>query len=505
MSERTTRSHAPGGGARGRDMVGLRLNRPAYWNDVAEEIRLFLGLSEIVPAEEDGAEAYDPLFELTLEDDGGAYRVLARAGGQTGQMRFTLPADASALLVKKLEKRYLKLTCYDLLKRLYPDVPKPWGSLTGIRPTKLFRELTQEGGLDYARNGFTAMFDVSPRKAKLAEDICGVQEPYIASVGQNDVDVYIGIPFCRTRCLYCSFAAELARDAARLTAYLDALRRDIAHGAALCKRTGRRVRALYVGGGTPTVLSAAQLMHLLSFAFECYGGFGLECTVEAGRPDTIDAEKLSLLRRLGVGRVSINPQSMNDETLLRVGRTHTANDTARAFSLAREAGFQAINMDLIAGLPGETVFDMARTCEAVAKLAPDNLTVHALALKRASTLKTRLAEHPLPEPDAAREMIDIGAACADVMGMRAYYLYRQKYMSGNLENVGYALPGRECRYNIDMMEETISILSHGAGAMSKRVYGLGNRIERLPNPKDVDTYLAKLDRLLAEKDRLFDA
>lgn len=483
-------------------MIGIRTNRPAYFNDIAEEIRLFLGISEIVLAGEDDPRSFNPLFVFTLEQDGGAYRLLARTLERTLERRFELPEGASRLLVKKLEKRNLKLACYELLKRMYPDVPTPWGSLTGIRPTKLFRELTEAGGLDSAREAFTGMFDVSPEKALLAERICAVQEPYLASVEPHDIDVYIGIPFCRTRCLYCSFASEVSRGGERLEKYLDALKRDIAHGAALCRETGRRVRAVYVGGGTPTVLSAAQLEELLSFAAECYGGFGKECTVEAGRPDTIDAEKLAVLKRLWAGRVSINPQTMNDDTLRRVGRAHTAEDTIRAFALAREAGFM-INMDLIAGLPGETAEDMARTCEAVAKLAPDNLTVHALALKRASTLKARLFEHPLPSPADVREMIDVGAACADAMGMRAYYLYRQKYMTGNLENVGYALPGAECAYNIDMMEETASILSHGAGAMSKRVFGAEARIERLPNPKDVDTYLAKLDELLAGKERFF--
>ncbi len=225
--------------------------------------------------------------------------------------------------------------------------------------------------------------------------------------------------------------------------------------------------------------------------------------MEAGRPDTIDREKLLALKRYGIGRISINPQTMNDETLKRVGRSHTAEDIVRVYDLAREIGFDSINMDLIAGLPGETTEEMQRSCDAIVPLAPDNLTVHSLAIKRSSTLKKELDEHALTSADQAERMTQIGAECATMMGMNPYYMYRQKYMSGNLENVGYALPGKECVYNIDMMEETASILSHGAGTMTKRVFAGQNRIERLPSPKDVPTYLNKLDKLIEDKARFF--
>jgi oxygen-independent coproporphyrinogen-3 oxidase len=194
---------------------------------------------------------------------------------------------------------------------------------------------------------------------------------------------------------------------------------------------------------------------------------------------------------------------MNDETLKRVGRSHAREDIVRVFDLAREIGFASINMDLIAGLPGETADDMQRSCNAVACLRPDNLTVHSLAIKRSSSLKKELDDHALATAAQAEEMTRIGASCADQMGMNPYYMYRQKYMSGNLENVGYALPGKECIYNIDMMEETASILSHGAGTMTKRVFYGENRIERLPSPKDVPTYLNKIDKLIEDKAAFF--
>jgi oxygen-independent coproporphyrinogen-3 oxidase len=258
-----------------------------------------------------------------------------------------------------------------------------------------------------------------------------------------------------------------------------------------------------MGGGTPTVLTSDQLAELLDHIFSQYGTFGTEATVEAGRPDTIDREKLMALKRFGISRVSINPQTMNDETLRRVGRAHTAEDIRRSYELARDAGFDLINMDLIAGLPGETSEDMQKSCDEIVKLMPDNLTVHSLAIKRSSKLKKELEEHSLPNAAQAEKMTAIGAVCARRMGMRPYYMYRQKYMSGNLENVGYARSGKECLYNIDMMEETASILSHGAGTMTKRVFAGENRIERLPSPKDIATYLEKLPALIKEKETFF--
>ena len=484
-------------------MIAISTNRTEYRNDIAEEIRLFLGLAEIVLLEEIDPVAAELVFDLQLVQDGLHYTAFAKANDFECKEEFVLAENASILLKKKLEKRALKLACYHLLKRMYPAIATPWGSLTGIRPTKLFRELSQEGGEQAARENFLNVFDVSPEKTGLAARICAVQEPFIRSVQQNEIDVYVGIPFCKTKCLYCSFPSEVLGKQDRLTQYLDVLKRDIAAGAVLARERGLSIRSFYMGGGTPTVLSASQMDELLSFIRAQYGSLGIEATVEAGRPDTIDQEKLLVLKSHGIGRISINPQTMNDETLKRVGRSHTRVDIEWVYELAREIGFDSINMDLIAGLPGETAADMLRSCNAIAELRPDNLTVHSLAIKRSSTLKKELDEHALSSAAEAEEMTRIGAACAAQMGMQPYYMYRQKYMSGNLENVGYALPGKECVYNIDMMEETASILSHGAGTMTKRVFHGQNRIERLPSPKDVPTYLAKLDRLIEDKRMFF--
>lgn len=484
-------------------MIAIRTNRIEYRNDIAEEIRLFLGLAEIALYDEIDPAQAELVFDIQLEKTENRYALKAQAGGLDEQNNFILPPDASVLTIKKLEKREIKLACYRLLKRLYPGVSTPWGSLTGIRPTKLYRELTAEGGADFARDMFFNTFDVSEEKSNLAARICTVQEPFIRAVSPRDIDIYVGIPFCKTKCLYCSFPSEVLGKADRLSQYLPALKRDIAAGAELVQALGLNVRSFYMGGGTPTVLNASQLDEILSFYLQQYGSFGIESTVEAGRPDTIDREKLLLLKRFGISRISINPQTMNDDTLRRVGRSHTADDVQRAFGLAREAGFRSINMDLIAGLPGETPEDMRRSCAALETLKPDNLTVHSLAIKRSSLLKKQLDVQQLASAEQAEEMTIIGAGSAASMGMQPYYMYRQKYMSGNLENVGYALAGKECVYNIDMMEESASILSHGAGTMTKRVFGGENRIERLPSPKDVPTYLEKLDRLIAAKEEFF--
>ena len=246
-------------------------------------------------------------------------------------------------------------------------------------------------------------------------------------------------------------------------------------------------------------MNADQLDRLLTHFESVYGGYGTECTVEAGRPDTITKEKLAVLKAHGIGRISINPQTMNDETLRRIGRAHTSAEIRETYALARAVGFDSINMDLIAGLPGEDENDFARTLEEIIALRPDNLTVHTLAVKRSSRLKEQLERYPLPSKESVTHMIDMGFDAAKRIGLWPYYMYRQKYQNGNLENVGYA--GREtiCMYNIDMMEETTSILAHGANAMTKRIFNAERRVERIAAPKDVPTYANKLDALDRQK------
>ncbi len=485
-------------------MVSLYTTDPAFFADIADEIRLFLPMEEVVPAPGEGASG--DAAAVVLEEKDGLWNVRAqvRLAGREAVYHYTRPAVyGDALEEKRCRKRAVKIAAFRAMRELTALRP-PWGSLTGIRPTRLLRELTEREGEAEALRMMREEFDVSAEKLALAEEIVAVQRPILRSQKRGDVDIYIGIPYCASRCLYCSFASDVRTEKTDMAAYLAALERDIAHGAAIVRDTGRAVRSMYLGGGTPTVLTADELRRLLDSALSAYGGYGRELTVEAGRPDTITEEKLRVLRAAGAGRVSINPQSMNANTLRRIGRSHTPSDIEAAFRLARAAGFGSINMDVIAGLPGEGPEDMGHTLEAVAALGPDNLTVHTLALKRSSRLVEKLAEYPLPEAEAAEEMVRLGAEAAKALRMKPYYMYRQKYMRGNLENVGYAAAGKECVYNIDMMEDTTSIMAHGAGAMTKCVYDAERRVERVPNPKNIETYIAKVDRLAEEKRRLYE-
>lgn len=483
-------------------MVRLFTDRPAYLNDLADEVRLFFGREEVVLA---SAESCD--ISVTLTEHNGVW--LARAAvdlfEKHEEYTFGQPLfEGGALEMKRREKRTMKIAVFRALRALC-GVEPPWGSLTGIRPTRLLRELIEREGEGEALRMMAEDFDVAPEKLALARAICQAQAPILASLGEQDADVYVNIPFCPTKCLYCSFPSKVRTARDDMAAYLASLERDIALGAEILHEGGRRVRAIYIGGGTPTVLTAEELTRLFAALHENYGGFLGEFTVEAGRPDTITKEKLAVMRACGVTRISVNPQSMNEQTLLRIGRSHGAEDTRRAFWMAREADFSNINMDVIAGLSGETAEDMACTLEALAALSPESLTVHTLARKRASRLVMEGAEGDADAtpPAAVEEMVRLGAEYALSMGMAPYYMYRQKYMSGNLENVGYARPGFACVYNVDMMEDAASVMAHGAGSITKCVYDAERRLERVPAPKDIMTYAAKVETLAAQKRKLF--
>lgn len=487
-------------------MVKLHTNKEEYWNDLCEIVRAYLGMAEIeeLPVWE-SAEGYALSVILTQED---CYLASAKGCKDGAVLSASIPVKASIgdapLLLKRQEKRAMKIALFRVLRKLEPDVLLPWGSLTGIRPTKLLRELMEDMGEQEALRMFREEFDVQPAKAALASQIVEVQRPILESVRTNAVSLYVGIPYCRTRCLYCSFPSVVSGDKGVPDMYFDALLQEIAISAEIVREAGFTVRSTYIGGGTPTVLSADQLTRLLEHTKTCYGSFGTELTVEAGRPDSLDEGKLRALYDSGVDRISLNPQTMQHETLKRIGREHTPEELVAVYRMAREIGFPSINMDVIAGLPGEGPLEFEDTLRQLEALRPDNLTVHTLAVKRSSRLKEKIETYPLPGPADAERMVELGMEYAKRMGMRPYYMYRQKYMRGNLENVGYAIPGQECVYNVDMMEETVSIMAHGAGSMTKRVYlGRDLRVERLPAPKDIATYLNKLSAFIESKRTMF--
>lgn len=460
----------------------------------------------------------------TFAEEGGVWRCVFTFRGQSAAREMAADADAgddadgdtadgdadlmpapdeahtAALREKRLKKRLCKLTLYDLCVRLSGHRP-PWGSLTGIRPTRLLYEKLAHGmGLAEAAAALTAQFDVSPEKATLLRRIVAVQLT-LPAPRMSDVDVYVSIPFCRTRCVYCSFPGEALGKGKQVQPYLDALFYEMAQAARMIAEGGFTLRTLYIGGGTPTALGEEDFAALLNAVGECFPN-PVEYTVEAGRPDTITQGKLYAMRAHGVTRVSVNPQTMNDDTLVAIGRGHTAAETAEAFRLARRMGFESINMDVIAGLPGEGRAHFARTMAAIEALLPDSLTVHTLAIKRASRL--HLLGAPLADGEAVAEMVQMGEAAAQRMGMEPYYLYRQKYMAGQQQNVGYARAGAACLYNIGIMEETASVLACGAGAISKRVFADRElRIERAPNVSNVSVYAERVADMVARKRALF--
>ncbi len=486
-------------------MIQFTTNQPGFYNDMADVIRLFFGM-EKVSAEESGVElAIDHRFE---ERQGQWVErcELIRLGQASiaREMSFDAVQSADSLLVERLKKRNAKLCLYALLKQDRGFSP-PWGSLTGIRPTKLARQLLDEmgqGSLPAVVEALQTIFDVSEPKARLVGNILSAQQGIHTWGDSAHYDVYIGIPFCRTRCLYCSFFSADMRKPKLADAYVEALLREIAAFGAVMGEQGRRCRAIYVGGGTPVAIPTEQLRRVLDSAQHAFPG-AMEFTVEAGRPDSVTAETMAMLKAMGVGRVSINPQTMNTRTLRAIGRDHTPEEVLEAFAMARAAGIRQINMDLIAGLPGENADGMAATLDALAPLDMDNLTVHTLAIKHSSRLNERLGEYPLPADVEAARMVELAHTFAAGRGMVPYYMYRQKYMAGNLENVGYALPGTACVYNIDMMEETHDIVALGAGAVSKRMFYEQTRHERFPNPKNIEYYIGKIDEIIRDKAEFF--
>lgn len=396
-------------------------------------------------------------------------------------------------------------------------INQPWGSLTGVRPTKMFMQKLEEGVTDQEiLEWIEKEHFVSKEKAELGLDIAKREKALLSKLDyEHGYSLYVGIPFCPTTCAYCSFTSyPIAQYLDRMDEYLGALCKELSYIADVSKQ--KKLNTIYLGGGTPTSLSAKQLDRLLTHLETCFSyDHLLELTVEAGRPDSITREKLETLRKHGIDRISVNPQTMQQKTLDLVGRRHTVQDVVDTFRMARETGFQNINMDLIAGLPGETPEDMEDTLRQIKELRPDSLTVHALAIKRASRLRQeqRTGEgftgHELCASDLTA-MIESAYQCAVEMGLVPYYLYRQKNMAGNFENVGYAEVDKAGIYNILIMEEKQSIIAAGAGASTKIVFPeevempgskkkkMTNLI-RIENVKNVDEYIARIDEMIERK------
>ena len=403
----------------------------------------------------------------------------------------------------RLRRRLLQQSYYLAAVEVKGMTP-PWGALSGVRPTKLSTQHMQAGGTEESADKLLKeVYFVTPRRRKLAID-CSKHTIEAANLlRKKDLSLYIGIPFCPTRCAYCSFVSQsIEKFGSFLEPYIEALLKEIAYTGKKLKESGWKIRSLYMGGGTPTTLSAAQMKRLLDAInehldlSEC-----LEFTVEGGRPDTLDLEKLQVIRQGGADRMSINPQTMSDDVLRRIGRSHNTAQLYQAYEDAKKAGFEGINMDLIAGLPGDTAESFLESVRRVIELEPSNITVHTLALKKAAAMYQQRPD--LPSGEEVAEMLERTEEALRQAGYEPYYLYRQKYMSGSFENVGWCKPGYTGLYNIYMMEELHTILSLGGGGMNKVNLGV-NQLERFHNPKIPQDYIQRIDRILEQKDEIFD-
>ena len=402
----------------------------------------------------------------------------------------------------RLRRQTLQQSYYLAAVQLLPQLP-PWGALAGVRPTKLSTRHLLSGGTEATAHALLRdVYYVTPERRQLAVD-CSKSTVKAASLLEDrDLSLYVGIPFCPTRCAYCSFVSRsVGKRTELLEPYLEALLRELAVTGKLLESSRRRVRTIYIGGGTPTTLSEGQMVRLLDAIGEAFDLSGLlEFTVEGGRPDTLDESKLRAIRSHGADRMSINPQSMVDSVLKASGRPHRSADVLRSYNQAVAAGFDAINMDLIAGLPTDSYEGFCHSLDTVADLNPANITVHTLALKKGADLFER--RENLPTAEEVTRMVEYANARLTALGYKPYYLYRQKYMSGSFENVGWSRDGLDCLYNIYMMEEVHSILSLGGGGMNKVNFPDGS-LKRFHNPKFPEQYIEMIDSVLEQKYELF--
>ena len=402
----------------------------------------------------------------------------------------------------RTRRRILQQSYYLAAKKLLGK-EAAWGALAGVRPTKLStRHLLEGGSPKSAEKLLKDVYYVTDERAKLAVDCSVSTVKAVEKLQENDISLYIGIPFCPTRCSYCSFVSRtIGQQTELMEPYLKALLQEIAVTGKLLASSGRTVRTIYIGGGTPTTLTSAQMAMLLDAIGDSFDLHRcIEFTVEGGRPDTLTAEKLHTISAHGADRMSINPQSMIDSVLRACGRPHTAQDIKNAYSWAADAGFSAINMDLIAGLPTDDFDGFRYSLDTVAALNPENITVHTLALKKGADLFEK--QEGLSETDQVARMVDYANATLRQLGYKPYYLYRQKYMSGSFENVGWSRDGKDCLYNIYMMEEVHTILSLGGGGMNKVNLPDGT-LQRFHNPKFPEQYIEMLDQVLQHKQELF--
>lgn len=482
-------------------MIYLVQNKKEYDYDIRAILLAFFEREKIIDVTEKEPGMEDPRFLIAFEF--GEKTVVGRIE-EDGIIKAERQIACDYEDHKEGRKPVDKFI-YQLLSD-YTGRTLPWGTLTGIRPTKITFQWLQEGlHEDEVQKRFCETYLATPQKARVCTQVARKEQEVLGRITYEDeYSIYIGIPFCPTTCLYCSFTSfPLARFSDRVDNYLKALYQEMAYVAEAYRQ--RKLTTVYIGGGTPTSLTAPQMEELLTKIEEIFDlTYVREFTVEAGRPDSITMDKLKTIKSHPVTRISINPQTMNDETLKLIGRAHTTEETKEAFRMAREAGFDNINMDIITGLPGEDISHVRKTLEEIFALSPESLTVHSLAIKRAAILNREMEQYRSQVKGSTDEMLQLVDETAQKMGMEPYYLYRQKNIPGNLENIGYAKAGKESLYNILIMEEKQDIIAMGAGASTKCVYLDENRIERSENVKNVDHYIQRIDEMIERKKKLLE-
>ena len=430
---------------------------------------------------------------VTLTEDEETVQVTTELGmdGKSAAHSYSYPLSGTDYEKEGQRRHAVGISFFGAAKDLLGISPA-WGSLTGVRPAKVALSLIREGGKAKAEKELQELYCVTPARARLAIEAADAGIRAAAELEPNDISLYVGIPFCPTRCAYCSFVAQSVEKSFSLVEpYLEALFDEVTAAGQLVREMGLNVKSFYMGGGTPTTLTADQMDRLLTKLEQNFDFNGLaELTIEAGRPDTIDEEKLRVLRAHNTTRVSINPQTMEDNVLAAIGRRHTADDIRRAMEQVRTASFPHVNMDLIAGLPEDTPEGFARSLDEVISMGADNITVHTLSLKKGSRIM--LEGSRIPGADEVAQMLDYADPTLRKHGFAPYYLYRQKYMSGSFENVGWTKPGGTGLYNIYIMEELHSILSLGAGGSTKMVGG--GQIRRAFNAKYPREYIDRPEK-----------
>lgn len=477
------------------DKIEVKVNIPSYEYDIHSLVKAFYPKAEVVVQVKEAFDMDCPLkMDVHFED--AHVNVTTFENEEMLHVGF---CDLPDTLTRKEVKDRFKRLIYTSLSN-YSKKELPWGTLTGIRPTKIPMALLEEGASDeMIRSYMKETYYCSDEKIQLSTEIAKWEMKLLGSLDYKDgYSLYVGIPFCPSTCLYCSFTSyPLGRWEKRVDEYLDALCMELDYIAEELK--DKVLNTVYIGGGTPTTLNAQQMDRLLTKIEEKFDFSNVkEFTVEAGRPDSVTREKLEAIKKHKVDRISVNPQTMKEETLKIIGRHHTVQQTIEAYQLAREVGFDNINMDLIIGLPGETKADVEHTLKELKKLAPDSITVHSLAIKRAARLNLFKDTYEEMGLENSAEIMDLTYESCKEQGLLPYYLYRQKNMAGNFENVGYAKADKAGIYNILIMEEKQSIVAAGAGASTKMVYP-GGRIERIENVKDVGQYIERIEEMIQRK------